>query len=151
MGESWYSMKALKKKKENSPHLDIQKRQLLFLQLLSDHRFQPIYRYMKTYFLLLLVYPFTPLFSFSLLSNPCHIFCLYMSVFFLCQTLATAQGNILENRELIDSLNQTKASSALIQESLLESHRLQASLDQVLYFRHHFYNVTINFQKLYWS
>uniref|UniRef100_A0A7N6AJF6 Cytoplasmic dynein 2 heavy chain 1 n=1 Tax=Anabas testudineus TaxID=64144 RepID=A0A7N6AJF6_ANATE len=46
------------------------------------------------------------------------------------QTLATAQGNILENRELIDSLNQTKASSALIQESLLESHRLQASLDQ---------------------
>uniref|UniRef100_A0A4W6FB11 Dynein cytoplasmic 2 heavy chain 1 n=1 Tax=Lates calcarifer TaxID=8187 RepID=A0A4W6FB11_LATCA len=46
------------------------------------------------------------------------------------QTLATAQGNILENRELIDSLNQTKASSALIQDSLLESHRLQASLDQ---------------------
>uniref|UniRef100_A0A8C4HEE2 Cytoplasmic dynein 2 heavy chain 1 n=1 Tax=Dicentrarchus labrax TaxID=13489 RepID=A0A8C4HEE2_DICLA len=48
----------------------------------------------------------------------------------LLETLATAQGNILENRELIDSLNQTKASSALIQESLLESHRLQASLDQ---------------------
>uniref|UniRef100_A0A3B3YWL0 Uncharacterized protein n=1 Tax=Poecilia mexicana TaxID=48701 RepID=A0A3B3YWL0_9TELE len=46
------------------------------------------------------------------------------------QTLATAQGNILENRELIDSLNQTKASSALIQESLVESHRLQVSLDQ---------------------
>ncbi|KAG7479775.1 cytoplasmic dynein 2 heavy chain 1 isoform X1 [Solea senegalensis] len=48
----------------------------------------------------------------------------------LLETLATAQGNILDNRELIDSLNQTKASSALIQESLLESHRLQASLDQ---------------------
>uniref|UniRef100_A0A3Q3WZD5 Cytoplasmic dynein 2 heavy chain 1 n=1 Tax=Mola mola TaxID=94237 RepID=A0A3Q3WZD5_MOLML len=48
----------------------------------------------------------------------------------LLETLATSQGNILENRELIDSLNQTKASSALIQESLLESHRLQASLDQ---------------------
>ncbi|KAM3616882.1 uncharacterized protein V6R79_025341 [Siganus canaliculatus] len=48
----------------------------------------------------------------------------------LLETLATAQGNILENRELIDSLNQTKASSAMIQESLLESHRLQASLDQ---------------------
>ncbi|KAM9801492.1 cytoplasmic dynein 2 heavy chain 1 [Neosynchiropus ocellatus] len=48
----------------------------------------------------------------------------------LLETLATAQGNILENRELIDSLNQTKASSALIQESLVESHRLQASLDQ---------------------
>uniref|UniRef100_A0A668AN20 Dynein heavy chain ATP-binding dynein motor region domain-containing protein n=1 Tax=Myripristis murdjan TaxID=586833 RepID=A0A668AN20_9TELE len=48
----------------------------------------------------------------------------------LLETLATAQGNILENRELIDSLNQTKASSALIQESLVESHRLQTSLDQ---------------------
>uniref|UniRef100_A0AAV2J329 Cytoplasmic dynein 2 heavy chain 1 n=1 Tax=Knipowitschia caucasica TaxID=637954 RepID=A0AAV2J329_KNICA len=48
----------------------------------------------------------------------------------LLETLATAQGNILENRELIDSLNQTKGSSALIQESLVESHRLQASLDQ---------------------
>ncbi|XP_077466766.1 cytoplasmic dynein 2 heavy chain 1 isoform X1 [Stigmatopora argus] len=48
----------------------------------------------------------------------------------LLETLATSQGNILENRELIDSLNQTKASSALIQESLLESHRLQAFLDQ---------------------
>lgn len=47
------------------------------------------------------------------------------------QTLATAQGNILENRELIDSLKKTKASSALIQESLLESHRLQTCLDQV--------------------
>ncbi|XP_068612804.1 cytoplasmic dynein 2 heavy chain 1 isoform X2 [Brachionichthys hirsutus] len=48
----------------------------------------------------------------------------------LLETLATAQGNILENKELIDSLNQTKASSALIQESLLESHRLQEALDQ---------------------
>nr|XP_046169714.1 cytoplasmic dynein 2 heavy chain 1-like [Oncorhynchus gorbuscha] len=48
----------------------------------------------------------------------------------LLETLATAQGNILENKELIDSLNQTKSSSALIQDSLRESHRLQASLDQ---------------------
>ncbi|XP_064157010.1 dynein cytoplasmic 2 heavy chain 1 isoform X2 [Anguilla rostrata] len=48
----------------------------------------------------------------------------------LLETLATAQGNILENKELIESLNQTKSSSALIQESLTESHRLQASLDQ---------------------
>ncbi|XP_061923239.1 dynein cytoplasmic 2 heavy chain 1 isoform X1 [Entelurus aequoreus] len=48
----------------------------------------------------------------------------------LLETLATSQGNILENRELIDSLNQAKASSALIQQSLLESHRLQTSLDQ---------------------
>ncbi|XP_076138461.1 cytoplasmic dynein 2 heavy chain 1 [Alosa pseudoharengus] len=48
----------------------------------------------------------------------------------LLETLATAQGNILENKALIESLNQTKSSSALIQESLSESHRLQASLDQ---------------------
>ncbi|KAG7470921.1 hypothetical protein MATL_G00119020 [Megalops atlanticus] len=48
----------------------------------------------------------------------------------LLETLATAQGNILENKDLIESLNQTKSSSALIQESLTESHRLQASLDQ---------------------
>ncbi|XP_029699181.1 cytoplasmic dynein 2 heavy chain 1 isoform X3 [Takifugu rubripes] len=48
----------------------------------------------------------------------------------LLETLATAQGNILDNRELVDSLNQTKASSTLIQESLLESHRLQTCLDQ---------------------
>uniref|UniRef100_W5MJK1 Cytoplasmic dynein 2 heavy chain 1 n=1 Tax=Lepisosteus oculatus TaxID=7918 RepID=W5MJK1_LEPOC len=48
----------------------------------------------------------------------------------LLETLATAQGNILENKILIESLNKTKASSALIQESLTESHRLQVSLDQ---------------------
>ncbi|KAK3531386.1 hypothetical protein QTP70_018186, partial [Hemibagrus guttatus] len=48
----------------------------------------------------------------------------------LLQTLATAQGNILENKELIESLNQTKASSALIHAALTESHRLQSSLDQ---------------------
>ncbi|XP_068122972.1 cytoplasmic dynein 2 heavy chain 1 isoform X2 [Hyperolius riggenbachi] len=48
----------------------------------------------------------------------------------LLETLATSQGNMLDNKELINSLNQTKASSALIQESLSESHRLQISLDQ---------------------
>ncbi|MBN3304013.1 DYHC2 protein, partial [Amia calva] len=48
----------------------------------------------------------------------------------LLETLATAQGNILENKDLIESLNKTKASSALIQDSLTESHRLQVSLDQ---------------------
>ncbi|KAM9321467.1 cytoplasmic dynein 2 heavy chain 1 [Gastrophryne carolinensis] len=48
----------------------------------------------------------------------------------LLETLATSQGNLLDNKELINSLNQTKASSALIQESLSESHRLQISLDQ---------------------
>lgn len=51
---------------------------------------------------------------------------------FLLQTLATSQGNILENKDLIESLNQTKASSALIQESLKESYKLQVSLDQVI-------------------
>ncbi|XP_075054902.1 cytoplasmic dynein 2 heavy chain 1 [Mixophyes fleayi] len=48
----------------------------------------------------------------------------------LLETLATSHGNILDNKELINSLNQTKASSALIQESLSESYRLQISLDQ---------------------
>ncbi|XP_019385809.1 PREDICTED: cytoplasmic dynein 2 heavy chain 1 [Crocodylus porosus] len=48
----------------------------------------------------------------------------------LLETLATSQGNILENKDLIESLNQTKASSALIQESLSESHKLQSFLDQ---------------------
>ncbi|XP_043547742.1 cytoplasmic dynein 2 heavy chain 1 isoform X2 [Chiloscyllium plagiosum] len=48
----------------------------------------------------------------------------------LLEKLATSQGNILENKGLIESLNQTKASSALIQESLNESFKLQVSLDQ---------------------
>ncbi|XP_013915709.1 PREDICTED: cytoplasmic dynein 2 heavy chain 1 [Thamnophis sirtalis] len=48
----------------------------------------------------------------------------------LLETLATCKGNILENKDLIESLNQTKASSALIQESLVEFYRLQISLDQ---------------------
>ena len=46
------------------------------------------------------------------------------------QELANAKGNILENKELLDSLNKTKASSITISESLTESVRLQASLDQ---------------------
>lgn len=54
------------------------------------------------------------------------------SINFFLQTLATSQGNILENKDLIESLNQTKASSALIQESLKESHRLQSFLDKVI-------------------
>ncbi|MBZ3869929.1 Cytoplasmic dynein 2 heavy chain 1 [Sciurus carolinensis] len=48
----------------------------------------------------------------------------------LLETLATSQGNILENKDLIVSLNKTKASSALIQDSLKESYKLQISLDQ---------------------
>ncbi|KAK3801155.1 hypothetical protein RRG08_006872 [Elysia crispata] len=48
----------------------------------------------------------------------------------LLEELANAKGNILENKELLDSLNKTKASSITITESLTESVRLQASLDQ---------------------
>lgn len=60
-----------------------------------------------------------------------YIVCNVGDFLFCLQTLATSQGNILENKDLIESLNQTKASSALIQEALAESHRLQSSLDQV--------------------
>ena len=49
----------------------------------------------------------------------------------LLEELANAKGNILENKELLDSLNKTKASSITISESLTESLRLQTSLDQV--------------------
>ncbi|XP_055895255.1 cytoplasmic dynein 2 heavy chain 1-like isoform X1 [Biomphalaria glabrata] len=48
----------------------------------------------------------------------------------LLEELANAKGNILENKELLDSLNKTKASSITITESLVESVRLQSSLDQ---------------------
>ncbi|XP_067663541.1 cytoplasmic dynein 2 heavy chain 1-like isoform X1 [Haliotis asinina] len=48
----------------------------------------------------------------------------------LLEELASAKGNILENKELLDSLNKTKASSITITDSLSESVRLQASLDQ---------------------
>ena len=48
----------------------------------------------------------------------------------LLETLATSQGNILENKDLTEPLNQTKASSTLIQESLKESYKLQIFLDQ---------------------
>lgn len=65
----------------------------------------------------------------------------------MLQTLATSQGNILENKDLIESLNQTKASSALTQESLKESHKLQISLDQVItsFFLVIIYHVFLNF------
>lgn len=48
----------------------------------------------------------------------------------LLEELANAKGNILENKELLDSLNKTKASSITISDSLTESVRLQTSLDQ---------------------
>ncbi|RDD40688.1 Cytoplasmic dynein 2 heavy chain 1 [Trichoplax sp. H2] len=48
----------------------------------------------------------------------------------LLEELAQAEGNILENKDLIESLNKTKASSITIAESLQESLRLQSALDQ---------------------
>lgn len=48
----------------------------------------------------------------------------------LLQELATAEGNILENKVLLESLNQTKSKSLTITESLSESVELQTSLDQ---------------------
>uniref|UniRef100_A0A8C7M2Q4 Uncharacterized protein n=1 Tax=Oncorhynchus kisutch TaxID=8019 RepID=A0A8C7M2Q4_ONCKI len=48
----------------------------------------------------------------------------------------TQLGNVLENTGLIDSLNQTKSSSALIEYSLRESRRLQASFDQLMFNMH---------------
>lgn len=48
----------------------------------------------------------------------------------LLEQLAKAEGNILENKALIESLNQTKASSNTITASLQESHQMEASLDK---------------------
>ncbi len=48
---------------------------------------------------------------------------------FLLEQLASSTGNILENRELLASLNETKHKSAAIGESLKESTVLQAKLE----------------------
>ena len=48
----------------------------------------------------------------------------------LLEELATSSGNILENNSLIESLNQTKEKSKIIEKSLKESSELQESLDQ---------------------
>jgi len=48
----------------------------------------------------------------------------------LLEELASSQGNILENKTLIESLNQTKSKSNIISESLKESTMLQESLDK---------------------
>ena len=48
----------------------------------------------------------------------------------LLQELATAEGNILENKVLLESLNETKAKNSTISTLLEESLELQASLDQ---------------------
>lgn len=49
---------------------------------------------------------------------------------FLLEQLASSSGNILENQELLSSLNETKDKSASIAESLKESVKLQESLEQ---------------------
>lgn len=48
----------------------------------------------------------------------------------LLEELASAKGNILENKELLESLNKTKESSATIEKSLQESIKLTESLDK---------------------
>ncbi|XP_034239710.1 cytoplasmic dynein 2 heavy chain 1 [Thrips palmi] len=48
----------------------------------------------------------------------------------LLQQLAQAQGDILQNKDLLASLNETKAKSAAISESLEESSRLQSELNK---------------------
>ncbi len=48
----------------------------------------------------------------------------------LLEELASAKGNILENKELLESLNKTKESSATIEKSLEESLKLTESLDK---------------------
>ena len=47
----------------------------------------------------------------------------------ILRELAQAKGNILQNTELLDSLNRTKESARTVEEALVESHRLQATLD----------------------
>ena len=50
------------------------------------------------------------------------------------QELASATGNILENKQLLDSLTKTKESSTTITQSLKDSQELQTSLDKVCIF-----------------
>ena len=52
----------------------------------------------------------------------------------LLEELASAKGNILENKELLESLNKTKESSATIEKSLEESLKLTDSLDKVVFY-----------------
>ena len=49
---------------------------------------------------------------------------------FLLEQLASSSGNILENKELLTSLNDTKDKSAHINESLAESSKLQDKLEE---------------------
>ena len=47
------------------------------------------------------------------------------------QQLATAKGDILENKALLESLNQTKVKASSIEKALQESIVLQESLNKV--------------------
>jgi dynein heavy chain 2 len=47
----------------------------------------------------------------------------------LLDELANSTGNILENKQLVDSLNNTKTQAAEIEKALVESHKFQESLD----------------------
>ena len=48
----------------------------------------------------------------------------------LTQLVSSGKENILENKGLVESLNETKAKSMTIEESIQDSHKLQASLDE---------------------
>ena len=48
----------------------------------------------------------------------------------LLKELADSSGNILENKGLIQSLNETKAQSQVVTKSLKESEKLQRTLDE---------------------
>ena len=50
----------------------------------------------------------------------------------LLQALAAAEGNILENKTLLASLNETKLKSSVISESLSEASLLQVRLDHLI-------------------
>ncbi len=53
------------------------------------------------------------------------------TLIFFSKDLANATGNILENKELLESLNKTKEKSATITNSLEESVTLGEDLDKV--------------------
>lgn len=48
----------------------------------------------------------------------------------LLEELSASEGNILENKKLIDSLNELKSNSQKIKDKLIESNQLQESLNQ---------------------
>ncbi len=48
----------------------------------------------------------------------------------LLTELASSEGNILQNKQLLTSLNETKSKSIVIAQSLAESFEIQKSLDQ---------------------